>query len=119
MRILIVDDSMAMRKIVQRTLRLAGYEGHEIVEADNGKSALAAMATAPPDLVLCDWNMPEMNGLEFLQAVRAQGNKVPFGFVTTEGTPEMRHVAREAGAGFLIAKPFTPDDMSRALSAAL
>jgi two-component system chemotaxis response regulator CheY len=119
MRILIVDDSMAMRKIVQRTLRLAGYEGHEIVEADNGKTALAAMGAATPDLVLCDWNMPEMNGLEFLQAVRAQGSKVPFGFVTTEGTPEMRQVARDAGASFLIAKPFTPDDMARALQAAL
>jgi two-component system chemotaxis response regulator CheY len=119
MRILIVDDSSAMRKIVQRTLRLAGYEGHEILEADNGKSALGVVQENSPDLILSDWNMPEMNGLEFLQAVRGAGKKIPFGFVTTESTPEMRQTAHDSGAQFLIAKPFTPEQVSQAIRGVL
>lgn len=63
MRILVVDDSKAMRMIVVRTLHLAGYEEHEIVQAENGRHAIEVISGAPPDLVLCDWNMPEMSGL--------------------------------------------------------
>ncbi len=119
MRILIVDDSSAMRRIVQRSLRMAGHDGHTVFEAENGVVALTVAEESSPDLVLSDWNMPEMNGLEFLKALRAKGSKVPFGFITTECTPEMRDQATAAGAGFLLAKPFTPEDMSIALSSVL
>ena len=115
MKILIVDDSLAMRRIVRRTLRQAGYGDHECVEAENGKIALEKVAAEKPDLVLCDWNMPEMNGIEFLRALRAQGDSTPFGFITTEGTEDMRNEARDAGAAFLLAKPFKADDMAREL----
>ncbi len=115
MKILIVDDSLAMRRIVRRTLRQAGYGDHDCVEAENGKVALDTMAAEKPDLVLCDWNMPEMNGIEFLQTLRGGGDATPFGFVTTEGTEDMRAQAKEAGAAFLLAKPFTADDMAHEL----
>lgn len=119
MKILVVDDSKAMRMIVRRTLRQAGFGDHEVTEAGNGKEALKAIGESAPDLVLCDWNMPEMNGIELLDALRAQGNNVKFGFVTTERTDGMRERAHTAGAMCLIVKPFTPDDFKAALSTVL
>jgi two-component system chemotaxis response regulator CheY len=118
-KILIVDDSKAMRMIVTRTLRQAGYGDHEFVEAENGAEGLAMVASAGPDLVLSDWNMPEVSGIEFLQQLRAQGNGVRFGFVTSESTDAMRALAAEAGALFLIAKPFTADTFAEALGSVL
>ena len=119
MRILIVDDSKAMRMIVIRTLRQAGFADHDFAEAVDGVTALASIATEQPDLVLCDWNMPEMNGIELLRALRAAGNQVRFGFVTSESTPAMRNTADENGAMFLIAKPFTAETFSQALAGVL
>ena len=115
MKILIVDDSKAMRMIVTRTLRQAGFGEHEYLEAENGAEGLAQVGAESPDLVLSDWNMPEMNGIEFLQALRAGGDTVKFGFVTSESTDAMRDLAAESGALFLIAKPFTADTFSDAL----
>jgi len=115
MKILIADDSRVMRQIVTRTLRQAGYEGHDLVEAENGKELYDTAMAQKPDLVLSDWNMPEMNGLEALKAVRAGGLNMPFGFVTTEGTPEMRKMAEDAGALFLITKPFTAESFKEIL----
>lgn len=116
MKILIVDDSKAMRMIVRRTLRQAGFGDHAVTEANNGKEALDAVRQSAPDLILSDWNMPEMSGIELLDSLRAEGVAVKFGFVTTERTPEMRARASEAGAAFLIVKPFTPDDFKEALT---
>jgi two-component system chemotaxis response regulator CheY len=115
MNILIVDDSKAMRLIVRRTLRQAGFDGHDVEEASTGKEALAMLHGKSFHLVLSDWNMPEMSGLDLLTALRKEGNKVTFGFVTSEGTTDMRTRAAEAGAKFLIAKPFTPEGLSEAL----
>jgi two-component system chemotaxis response regulator CheY len=109
MKIMIVDDSSAMRMIVKKTLRQAGFDGHDISEADDGAKALAAIKASVPDLVLSDWNMPNMSGLQLLQALRDSGTKLTFGFVTTEATPDMRLLALGAGAKFLISKPFTPE----------
>lgn len=119
MGILIVDDSKAMRMIVTRTIRQAGYDDRELHEADNGVSGLAAVIEHRPELVLSDWNMPEMGGLEFLQQLRDRGDDVPFGFVTSEGSAEMRGLAARHGAAFLIAKPFGPDDFRSVIAAAL
>jgi len=118
-KILVVDDSRAMRMIVVRTLHLAGYDEHEIVQAENGRHAIEVINEAPPDLVLCDWNMPEMSGLDLLNALRGAGWQVPFGFVTSEAAPQMRQQAIEAGAMCLIAKPFTPEDFQEALDPVL
>jgi two-component system, chemotaxis family, chemotaxis protein CheY len=119
MRILIVDDSKAMRLIVKRTLRQAGYGDHTVDEAEDGKEALEAILKAPPDLVLTDWNMPNMTGIELMEALKTQCPTVKAGFVTTEGTPEMRKRATDAGALFLITKPFTPENFKEALDRVL
>ncbi|HYQ16974.1 MAG TPA: response regulator, partial [Polyangiaceae bacterium] len=73
--ILVVDDSKAMRLIVRRTLRQAGFGDYEVAEAANGVEALQQIAQAAPALVISDWNMPEMTGIELLQELNAR--KVP------------------------------------------
>ena len=115
MRVMIVDDSTSMRLIIKRTLKQAGYDDLEILEAVDGADALAKIDDYNPHLILCDWNMPNMTGIELLQKIRAADNAVKFGFVTTESTTEMRGLAKETGAQFLIAKPFTPENFSSAL----
>ena len=115
MRILIVDDSKAMRMIVGRVLRQTGYGDATFEEASNGAEGLEAVRASQPDLVLSDWNMPEMNGIEFLRALRAGGSDVRFGFVTSESTPDMREQAIAAGAAFLLVKPFTAEAFEEVL----
>lgn len=115
MKILVVDDSKAMRMIVVRTLRQAGFGGHDVTEASNGVEAMAALKADSYDVVLSDWNMPEMSGIELLTAIKAAGMPVRFGFVTSEGTAPMRQQAQDGGAEFLIAKPFTPEAFEQAL----
>jgi two-component system chemotaxis response regulator CheY len=112
---MIVDDSVAMRMIVRKTLRQAGFDGHEYSEAEDGAKALAAITASAPDLVLSDWNMPNMTGIDLLDNLRKAGSTVTFGFVTTEATPDMRQRAMTAGASFLISKPFTPESFQEAL----
>lgn len=115
MKILIVDDSSAMRMIVRRTLREAGYGHLDVLQAGDGNQALEVVHKDPPDLIFSDWNMPNKSGLEFLEALNEEGYKIPFGFVTTEATPEMRAKATQAGAKFLISKPFTAETFAKAL----
>jgi two-component system chemotaxis response regulator CheY len=107
-KILVTDDSRVMRQIVIRTLRQAGYDDHDIVQAEDGAECLAMVGSEKPD-------MPNMSGIECLEALRASGQQVPFGFVTSEGSPEMREKAANAGALFLIAKPFTEETFRDAL----
>ncbi len=115
MKILIVDDSSAMRMIVRRTLREAGYGHLEVQQASDGNEALAVIHKDPPDLILSDWNMPNKSGLELLEALNEEGYKITFGFVTTEASAEMRTKAAQAGARFLITKPFTAEIFAKAL----
>jgi len=108
-RALIIDDSKAMRSILGRILRRLGFE---IVEAANGREALERLqAIGKIDLALVDWNMPEMNGFEFVRAVRAKQmyDGVLLMMVTTE--TEMENVVRAlaAGANEYVMKPFTPE----------
>ena len=119
MKILIADDSKVMRQIVLRTMRQAGFGNHDFVEAADGAEALDKVAAESPDLVLSDWNMPNKTGIELLRALRENGDRTPFGFVTSEGSEEMREAAKAAGAMFLIAKPFTSDHFEDALSGIL
>jgi two-component system chemotaxis response regulator CheY len=115
MQILIVDDSRAMRSIVVRAVKAAGYEQAAFAEAQNGAEALAAVRQSRPDLILSDWNMPEMSGIELLRALRAEGIQVPFGFVTSESDAAWREQAFSSGALFVISKPFTPQTVKEAL----
>jgi two-component system chemotaxis response regulator CheY len=116
MDILVVDDSKVMRSMVQRAIRQAGYKGLTFGEAANGKEALAKMKEERPRVVLSDWNMPEMTGIEFLTIVRAEKNTVPFGFITSESSTAIRELAMESGANFILAKPFTSDQVQSALT---
>ena len=115
MDILLVDDSKVMRSLVQRAIRSAGYRTLVVEEADNGVSALAKLSAAKPKLILSDWNMPEMSGIELLREVRLKEKKLPFGFITSESSKEIRDLARENGANFILAKPFTVEDIQDAL----
>lgn len=117
MNILIVDDSKPMRMLVKRTLRMAGFGDHDVCEAGNGVEALEMIGKENPDIVISDWNMPEMNGITLLKTLREEEkNSIPFGFVTTEITPDMRKEATDSGAKFVIGKPFTPEHFEKALS---
>jgi two-component system chemotaxis response regulator CheY len=115
MNILIVDDSRTMRMIVRRTLRQANIGAHNVEEAENGQDALQKLQAFPADLILSDWNMPTMDGMGLLEAVRSSGNThVRFGFITSQSSVESRERARAAGAMFLITKPFTAEDLDEA-----
>ena len=115
MRILIVDDSRAMRMIIARTLRQAGYKDHVVEEAGDGAAALEAIRASVPDVVMSDWNMPVMNGIELLEELQKNGPNQTFGFLTTEGSDEMRERAKTAGAKFFSPKPYSPQPCQHAL----
>jgi len=117
-RVLVTDDSRVMRQIVIRTLRQAGYDW-DVREAADGAEALEAVRADEPDVVLSDWNMPNVNGIELLQQLRAEGFETPFGFVTSESSEEMRATAEAAGALFLISKPFTPESFREVIEPVL
>ena len=116
MRILIIDDSKPMRHLVKRTLIQAGFSDHEFQEAGDGLQALESIHSSMPDLILADWNMPNMNGIELLKQLNAQNVEVKFGFITSEQTAEMKEEANENGALFLIAKPFSAEIFRETLS---
>lgn len=119
MRILVVDDSPAMRMMVIRTLRQAGFGGNDVEQAEDGLIALEMIRKSTPDLVLADWNMPNMTGIELLEALREEKNRVDLGFITTESTLEMRKRATASGAKFLISKPFTAEAFEKVLNTVL
>jgi len=112
-RALIIDDSSVMRKIVERSLRQAGIDLTQVLEAGNGVEALAVLTKSPVDLILCDINMPVMDGLEFIKQLstveRATG--VPVVMITTEGSESHVVQALSSGARGYIRKPFTPDQV--------
>lgn len=119
MKILVIDDSKVMRAIVKRTLRQAGFGGHETEEAVNGAEGFDKVQSFAPDLILCDWNMPELNGIDLLKKLRESGNETPFVFVTSEGAEDMRALAKDTGALALIAKPFTAEQFEEHLGPVL
>jgi two-component system chemotaxis response regulator CheY len=112
-RALIVDDSSVMRKIVERSLRQAGVNLTNVVEAGNGAEALAILQESPVDLILCDINMPIMDGLEFVKQLAGVANAkgVPVVMITTEGSESHVVQALSCGARGYIRKPFTTDQV--------
>jgi len=115
-RVLIVDDSRATRAMIGRILKELKFE---TLEAANGRDALERLRqNGTADLVLVDWNMPEMNGLEFVKAVRADSSfrGITLMMVTTETEYENVVTALAAGANEYIMKPFTKDMIAEKLS---
>jgi two-component system, chemotaxis family, chemotaxis protein CheY len=110
---LIVDDSSVMRKIVERSLRQAGIEISKVFEAGNGSEGLTVLAENRVDLILCDINMPVMDGLAFVKALATVENAkgTPVVMITTEGSEAHVVHALAAGARGYIRKPFTPDQV--------
>ncbi|HEU5005750.1 MAG TPA: response regulator [Jatrophihabitantaceae bacterium] len=113
---IVIDDSSAMRMILRRIVTKLGFE---VDEAVNGRDALDKLNAAEqvPDVALIDWNMPEMNGLEFIQAVRSDPrySRLTLLMVTTESEQSQIVRALAAGAHEYLIKPFTPDAVAEKL----
>jgi two-component system chemotaxis response regulator CheY len=109
-KILAVDDSKTMREMVSFTLKGAGYE---VVEAEDGKAALAIINGIKVDAVITDLNMPNMNGFELIQQLRANPayKFVPILMLTTEGDDSKKQEGKAAGATGWIVKPFNPEKL--------
>lgn len=112
-RALIVDDSSVMRKIVERSLRQAGIDLSDVFQAGNGAEALGVLKDSAVDLILCDINMPVMDGLEFIKQLSGVTNAkgVPVVMITTEGSEAHVVQALSCGARGYIRKPFTPEQV--------
>ncbi len=112
-RILIVDDSAVMRKIVERCLRQAGMDLGQVCEASNGAEALALVRENQFDLILSDINMPVMDGLEFIRNLKEleTGKDIPIVMITTEAGEKHVVEALSLGAKGYIRKPFTPEQV--------
>lgn len=114
--ILVADDDQKLLKMVQRTLM---YEGFQVTTAINGREALAKLEVARPDLLVLDWMMPEMDGLELLQQVRATGKDIPVLMLTARDAVEERVLGLDKGADDYLVKPFAPSELLARLRALL
>lgn len=116
-KVLIIDDSNTMRKIVTRSLRQAGLDFDTILEAADGQAALEVLQGETVDIILSDINMPNMDGIEFLR--QKQGNDkikdIPVVMITTEAGTDILNEAMNLGALGSIKKPFTPDQVQEVL----
>jgi len=115
MKILIVDDSRAMQQIVKRGLEKLGYDNLEIELASSGADALDLAKKWQPNLILSDWHMPEMTGLELMHELSKAMLDIDIGFVTTESSPERIKEATDAGALFIVSKPFDVETLHNAV----
>ena len=104
MKVLVVDDSTLMRHVLVKTLNEAGVQ--TVVEALDGAMAVEKVAEENPDLVIMDWVMPNMTGIEAVKKIRASGNNVPIIMCTTEGEQNRIIDAIKAGANNFVVKPF-------------
>lgn len=117
MKALIVDDSTVMRRIIINGLKELSML--EFVEAADGKEAVDMANSENPGLILMDWNMPNMPGLEAVQAIRASGKTMPIIMVTTEAEKTRVILAMQAGANDYLIKPFTPADLLAKVKSAI
>jgi two-component system chemotaxis response regulator CheY len=111
MKILVVDDSLTMRRIIVNSLIRLGFK--DTVEAENGRKAFDVVLKGGIDLVLTDWNMPEVSGLEFVQMIRKDETHkgIPILMITTNSGKEEVVDALKAGVNNYIVKPFTPETL--------
>jgi len=118
MKILVVDDFSTMRRIVRNLLVELGFSNPLIQEADDGESAIAMLRGQPFDLVVTDWNMPNMTGIDLLRAIRAEASLkgMPVLMVTAENNRDQIIAAAQAGVNGYIVKPFTADTLKEKLT---
>jgi two-component system chemotaxis response regulator CheY len=116
MKVLIVDDFATMRRILRNILKQIGFT--DIAEADDGATALKELKKEKYDLILCDWNMPEMPGIDLLKALKAdeQLKNIPFVMVTAEAQKENIIEAVKTGVSSYIVKPFTAETVNEKLN---
>jgi two-component system chemotaxis response regulator CheY len=119
MRFLVVDDSTTMRRIIIGALKKVGYG--DCSEAANGREGIEQLASAGADVVITDWNMPEMSGIEFIRAIRANDatKNLPVLMVTTNAAKEDIAEALGAGVSSYLVKPFTPETIKEKVEAML
>lgn len=119
LKILAVDDSPTMRRIIVNTLKRAGYD--DVTEASDGKDALAKMKVEQFNFVITDWNMPEMDGLTFVSQVRSleEFKDMPILMVTTRSVKDDIIEAMKAGVNNYIVKPFTPETLGEKIGQVL
>ena len=119
LKILAVDDSPTMRRIIINTLKRAGYAN--VIEAADGKDALAKMKVETVNFVITDWNMPEMDGLTFVTTLRGMDEykALPILMVTTRSVKDDILEAMKAGVNNYIVKPFTPETLREKIEAIL
>jgi two-component system chemotaxis response regulator CheY len=110
MKALVVDDSLTIRRIVIKALGMVGVQ--EATEAGDGAEAVKAMQAGGIDLILLDWNMPKMSGIDALRAIRQAGHKTPVIMVTTEAEKSRVIEAIKSGANDYLIKPFSPDQLA-------
>ena len=118
MKILIADDSKAMRTILRKCLRQAGFGHAAITEAESGREAAQKIRQDVPHLILTDWNMADIGGYQLLLWLKKAQYQGKVGVVSSAATREMRTQAMQAGAAFIIIKPFTAADFLNALEGA-
>ncbi len=114
MRVMVIDDSKTMRNIERSILNQLGY--NEVEEASDGQDAMTKVAEFNPDLLLIDWNMPNMDGITFVKAYRGQGHKTAIIMVTTENEKTRVIEAIKAGVNNYVVKPFTPELLAERIS---
>jgi two-component system chemotaxis response regulator CheY len=114
-KVLVVDDFATMRRIVKGVLKQLGFSS--IIEAEDGSGALETLKNEKVGLIVSDWNMPKMTGLDLLKAVRGDDDLkgIPFIMVTAEGQKDNVVEAVKAGVSNYIVKPFTPETFSEKL----
>ncbi|MCH8964906.1 MAG: response regulator [Planctomycetes bacterium] len=117
MRIMLVDDSRTIRNIQKKVLAKLGYD--DIVEAADGVEALAAYKESPPDLMLVDWNMPNMDGITLVKTIRQMDKTIPMIMCTTEAEKSRVVEALRAGVNNYMVKPFTAETLSEKINQTL
>jgi two-component system chemotaxis response regulator CheY len=118
MKILVVDDFSTMRRIVRNLLVELGFSGALIQEADDGANAMVMLKSQPFDMVVTDWNMPNMTGIDLLRAIRAEASLkgLPVLMVTAENNRDQIIAAAQAGVNGYIVKPFTAATLQEKLT---
>ena len=117
MRIMLVDHSRTIRNIQKNVLSQLGHT--DVVEAADGVEALSVLRTARPDLVLIDWNMPNMNGITLVRKIRETDKVLPLIMCTTEAEKSRVLEAVKAGVNNYVVKPFTAETLSEKINATL